>query len=77
MPRDDGAYLLDIPLAAREAAAFADGLTIADFERDRMAQLAFPKAVDTVGEAAAPCARSTGALRGAGAAGPEFLYTPV
>ena len=46
--RDDRILLL----AAREAAAFASGLTFAEFQRDRMAQLAILKAVETVGEAA-------------------------
>ena len=59
MPRDDGAYLLDMLLAAREAVALADGLTFADFERDRMAQLAVLKAVETVGEAASRVRRDT------------------
>ena len=67
MSRDDGVYLLDMLPAAREAVAFADGLAFADFERNRMAQFALLKAVETVGETAAPCARSTGALRGANA----------
>ena len=50
--RDDAARLLDMLLAAREAAALADGLTFAAFESNRMAQLAILKAVETVGEAA-------------------------
>ena len=52
MPRDDGAYLLDMLVAARETIALADGLTFPAFERNRMAQLAILKAVETVGEAA-------------------------
>ena len=50
--RDDAARLLDMLLAAREAADLADGLTFAAFEKNRMAQLAILKAVETVGEAA-------------------------
>ena len=51
MRRDD-VLLLDMLLAAREAVGFAEGLTFATFERNRMAQLAILKAVETVGEAA-------------------------
>ncbi len=51
MPRDD-ILLLDMLLAAREAAEFAEGLTFETFQRDRMAQLAILKAVEVVGEAA-------------------------
>lgn len=51
MRRDD-ILLLDMLLAAREAAEFADGLTFETFERNRMAQLAILKAVEIVGEAA-------------------------
>ena len=51
MRRDD-AYLLDMLLAAREAREFAASLTLPEFERNRMAQLAILKAVEVVGEAA-------------------------
>ena len=51
MPRDD-AYLLDMLLAAREARAFVSSLAPVDFRRNRMAQLAVPKAIEIVGEAA-------------------------
>ena len=51
MRRDD-AYLLDMLLAAREAREFAASLTLTEFERNRMAQLAILKAVEVVGEAA-------------------------
>ncbi len=51
MRRDD-ILLLDMLLAAREAVEFADGLTFETFDRNRMAQLAILKAVETVGEAA-------------------------
>ena len=50
--RHDDAYLLDMLLAARDASRFIAGLTFADFERDRMAQLAILKAVELIGEAA-------------------------
>ena len=50
--RHDGAYLLDMLLAAREARKFADALTFTAFEQNRMAQLAILKAVEIVGEAA-------------------------
>ena len=50
--RYDDAYLLDMLLAARDASRFMAGLTFADFERDRMAQLAILKAVELIGEAA-------------------------
>lgn len=50
--RHDDAYLLDMLLAAREAGKFTDGLTLAEFKRNRMAQLAILKAVEVVGEAA-------------------------
>lgn len=49
--RHDDAYLLDMLLAAREAGKFTDGLTLAEFKRNRMAQLAILKAVEVVGEA--------------------------
>ena len=51
--RGDDAYLLDMLLAAREASRFVAGLTFADFERDRKAQLAILKVVEVIGEAAA------------------------
>ena len=60
--RRDEILLLDMPLAAREAVEFADGLTFETFERNRMAQLAILKAVETVGEAASrigACTRNT------------------
>ena len=50
--RSDDACLLDMLLAAREAAKFSAGLTFPEFERDRMKQLAILKAVEIVGEAA-------------------------
>lgn len=50
--RREEAWLLDMLQAAREAAAFADGLSFADFEQNRMVQLAILKAMEIVGEAA-------------------------
>ena len=52
MRRDDASYLLDMVAAARDAVAFADGLSFAEFGRDRRSQLAILKAVEIVGEAA-------------------------
>ncbi len=57
--RDDGVLFLDMLLAAREAVAFANGLTFAEFQRDRMAQLAILKTVETVGEAASRVSAQT------------------
>ena len=48
----DGAYLLDMLLAARDAVEFADGITYSQFENSRLHQSAILKAVETVGEAA-------------------------
>ena len=53
MRRDEASYLLDMMVAARDAVAFAQGLSYAEFARDRRSQLAILKAVEIVGEAAA------------------------
>ena len=53
MPRDDASFLLDMLVAARDAVAFAERLSYAEFSRDRRSQLAILKAVEIVGEAAA------------------------
>ena len=50
--RREEAWLIDMLQAAREAAAFADGLSFAEFRQNRMAQLAILKAIEIVGEAA-------------------------
>lgn len=50
--RGDDARLLDMLIAARQAAAFAVDSTFHDFERDQMRQMAILKAVEIVGEAA-------------------------
>ncbi len=50
--RREEAWLLDMLQAAREAAVFADGLDFAEFEQNRMAQLAILKAMEIIGEAA-------------------------
>ena len=52
MQREEAAYLLDMLVAAREAVAFADGLSFAEFAQDRRSQLAILKSVEIVGEAA-------------------------
>ena len=51
MRRDD-AFLLDMLLAARDAVAFVAGLTLPQFERNRLHQHAVLKAIEIVGEAA-------------------------
>ena len=57
--RPDDACLLDMLLAARDAVDFAAGRTFAEFETDRIAQLAILKAVETVGEAASRVSAGT------------------
>ena len=52
MRRSDILFL-DMLLSAREAVEMAEELTFSSFERNRTAQLAILKAVETVGEAAA------------------------
>lgn len=59
MPRDDGAYLLDMLLAAREALSFTEGLSYDEFVRDRRTQLSVVKSVETVGEAATHVSQDT------------------
>ncbi|MDP2897514.1 MAG: DUF86 domain-containing protein [bacterium] len=51
--RRDEAYLLDMLIAARDAASFISGLTREQFEASRLHQLAVMKALETIGEAAA------------------------
>ena len=51
MRRDD-ALLLDMLLAARDAMQFSEGLSLAAFERNEIAQQAILWAVKTVGRAA-------------------------
>ena len=46
-------------LLAREAVEFGSGQTFAEFERDRIAQLAVLKAVEIVGEAASRVSADT------------------
>ncbi len=53
MPRDDEAYLMDMLLAAQDAARFASGLTFSQFEKSRLHQYAILKAIEIIGEAAA------------------------
>ncbi len=45
MQRDDASYLLDMLVAARDAMTYADGLSHADFERNREKQRAIFNAV--------------------------------
>ena len=59
MPRDDTAYLLDMLVAARDAVAFAEGMSYAEFVRDRRTQLSILKSVEIVGEAAARVSEDT------------------
>ncbi len=58
MRRDD-ALLLDMLLAARDAAAFADGRTRDDLDEDRQLLLALVKAAEIVGDAAARVGEDT------------------
>jgi len=51
--RPDEILLLDMLLAAREALDFLGGVSAADFERDRMRQLAVIKCIEIIGEASA------------------------
>ena len=59
MLRDDTAYLLDMLLAARDAVSFAEGMSYADFARDRRTQLSILKSVEIVGEAASRLSEDT------------------
>ncbi|MBN1444105.1 MAG: DUF86 domain-containing protein, partial [Planctomycetes bacterium] len=52
MPTDE-ILLFDMLLAAREAIDFLIDVSLEDFERDRMRQLAVIKSIETIGEAAA------------------------
>lgn len=70
MPRDD-ILLLDMLLAARDAAEFAEGLTFETFERNRMAQRAILKSVEIVGEAASRIGVETRAAH------PEIPWTAI
>lgn len=59
MRRDDAARMLDMLLAARDAAAFANGRTRDDLDGDRQLLLALIKAVEIIGEAAAHVSEDT------------------
>ena len=52
MPRDDSSFLLDMLVAARDAITYSEGLSYADFERNREKQRAIFNAVQEIGEAA-------------------------
>lgn len=49
MRRDDASFLLDMLVAARDAVAFAAGLSFSEFARDQRTQLAILKSVEIVG----------------------------
>jgi uncharacterized protein with HEPN domain len=51
--RRDEAYLLDMLIAARDAASFVRGLSCEQFRASRLHQQAITKALETIGEAAA------------------------
>ena len=57
--RRDGAYLLDMLLAAQDVLEFSAGLTWSEFERSRLHQSAVLKAIETIGEAAAQVSEET------------------
>lgn len=59
MRRDDASLLLDMLDAARDAVAFADELSYAEFREDRRDQLAILKSVEIVGEAASRVSMET------------------
>ena len=59
MPRDDTAYLLDMLVAAQDAVSFAEGMSYAEFLKDRRTQLSILKSVEIVGEAAARLSDNT------------------
>ena len=59
MQRDEASYLLDMPVAAREAVAFAEGPSYTQLARDRRSQLAILKSVEIVGEAASRVSAGT------------------
>ena len=52
MQRDDRSYLLVMLVAAGDAIAYLEGLSYADFERNREKQRAIFNAVQEIGEAA-------------------------
>ena len=47
--RRDGAYLLDMLLAAQDVLEFSAGLPWSEFERSRLHQSAVLKAIETIG----------------------------
>ena len=56
--RRDEAFLLDMLVAARKAARFADGMTYEQFERSDLHQNAIFKTLEIVGEAASRVSRA-------------------
>ena len=55
----DAAYLLDMLLAARDAAEFSSQITFTQFESSRLHRNAILKAVEIVGEAASRVSSGT------------------
>lgn len=52
LPERDAALLLDMLLAARNAARFVAGLTFSEFEKSELHQSAAMRALEVIGEAA-------------------------
>jgi uncharacterized protein with HEPN domain len=50
--QSDASYLWDMLQAAREACGFVEGLSFAEYTRNRMLQLAVERSVEIIGEAA-------------------------
>lgn len=57
--RRDEAYLLDMLIAARDAASFVHGMAPERFRGSRLHQQAITKALETIGEAAARVSEPT------------------
>ena len=51
MKRDEAAYLLDMPLAAKDALEFSPGLTFQQFAGNCLHQNAIFKSIEIIGEA--------------------------
>lgn len=60
--RRDEAWLLDMPLAPRDAISFVSGLSLTQFKESRLHQNAVIKAIETIGEAAGRVSDETRAL---------------
>ena len=57
--RDDQALLLDMLIAARKVRQFTSGNTLAEFQRNEMAQSAVIRELQVIGEAARPISDDT------------------